>query len=162
MGPPTPAKDKLWYDLAALRNFGVDKPTLQAMNRSKGAVEFPGLGGRFQVGMEAFHQLHCLNYVRMYTYQDHYGTVDYDMIAEGPKERQEHKDHCVEVLRQRLMCNPDLNVYSYHWTQKNNVPFGNLYTSHQCVDWDRFYAWAEKNAVSSPPLTKPEGAEVWS
>ncbi|KAI9146892.1 Cyclochlorotine biosynthesis protein O [Paramyrothecium foliicola] len=118
MGQPNAQVDKLWYDLSELRNFGVDRQTLEAMNRSKGAVEFLKDGehtGLYETGLEAFHQLHCLNYIRMYSYMDYYEKIDFDMVAESAEKRQEHKDHCVEVLRQRLMCNPDLNIYSYHW-----------------------------------------------
>ena len=96
----------------------------------------------------------------MYTYQDHYGTIDYDMVAESPAKRQEHKDHCVEVLRQRLMCNPALNVYSYHWTKDQEFPYANLFTRHRCVDWGAFYNWSQRNMVTLPPMSKPENAEV--
>lgn len=102
------------------------------------------------------------NYVRMYTYQDHYGEIDYDMVAESAEERREHKDHCVEVLRQRLMCNPDLNVYPYHWVEQYDRPVGHLFTRHRCVDWDHFHNWAEETMVSLPAVIKPEDADTWS
>ncbi|QDS73727.1 hypothetical protein FKW77_003900 [Venturia effusa] len=163
MGRPTPEVDRLWYDLAKyheVRNFGVDHGTLEKLNLTKGAVQFPGTG-TYQVGIEAYHQLHCLNYIRMYTYQDHYGASDYDMIAESPDERQTHKDHCVEILRQRLMCNPDLNVYTYHWGSKYDVPFAHLFTSHRCVNWDAFHDWSDMEKVRLPGLKKPDDAEVF-
>ena len=104
----------------------------------------------------------CQNYVRMYSYMDYYEKIDYDMVAESLEERRTHKDHCVEVLRQRLMCNPDLNIYSYHWVSRHQKVWGNLFTSHRCVNWDHFHGWAQDNLVPfSPPLTRPEGAEVW-
>lgn len=98
----------------------------------------------------------------MYTYQDHYGKFDYDMIAEDARERQAHKDHCVENLRQRLMCNPDLNIYGNYWVSRHSKPWTNLYTEHRCVNWDAFYDWAETNIVHTPaPVTRPEGVEVY-
>ncbi|KAI0129729.1 hypothetical protein BJ170DRAFT_617373 [Xylariales sp. AK1849] len=161
MGQPNPDVDRIWYDLAELRNFGVPKETLNRMNRSKGAVQFPE-SGRYQVGMEVFHQLHCLNYLRMYTYMDYYEKIDYDMVAESLEERRSHKDHCTEVLRQRLMRNPDLNVYSYHWTSRHEDVWGNLFTSHRCVDWERFHEWSQHNLVQyAPPKRKPEWSDVW-
>lgn len=79
MGQPTPEIDKLWYDLAKcepklslpcysitaanmyreVRNFGADHGTLEKLNLTKGAVQFPGTD-TYQVGLEAYHQLHCL------------------------------------------------------------------------------------------------------
>ncbi|OJJ42006.1 hypothetical protein ASPZODRAFT_39420, partial [Penicilliopsis zonata CBS 506.65] len=159
MGPPTPEIDAEWYHLAKIFNFGVDYPVLKALNRTQGAIKYPGTGV-YQAGMEVFHQLHCLNYIRMYTYQDHYGNTDYDMIGETPEERQRHKDHCIENIRQRLMCAPDLNVYTYHWLPESTLPHGHLFTRHQCVEWDSFYAWAENSAINSPPLSKPNDAET--
>ncbi|KAG8413391.1 hypothetical protein J3458_012960 [Metarhizium acridum] len=113
MGEPNLELDKLWYDLAKLRNYDVDYDTLASINRTQAAVEYPGTG-EYQVGLEVFHQLHCLNYLRMYSYKNCHSAIDFDMIAEPEEERKKHKDHCVEVLRQRLMCNPDLNIYSHH------------------------------------------------
>lgn len=98
----------------------------------------------------------------MYTYQDYYGANDYDMIAESPKERREHKDHCIETLRQRLMCNPDLNVYTYHWKSTYDVPHAHLFTRHRCINWDAFYGWSEMEKVNLPGLKKPANVEVFA
>jgi hypothetical protein len=93
---------------------------------------------------------------------DHYEKIDYDMVAESAEERRDHKDHCVEVLRQRLMCNPDLNIYSYHWVSRHHGAWGNLYTRHRCLDWDHFHGWAQENLVHfKAPMTRPDGAEVY-
>lgn len=69
-------------------------------------------------------------------------------------------DHCVEILRQRLMCMPDLQIYTYHWESNTDLPFADLRTNHQCVDWNRFDRWAEEHAVSSPPFHRPAGSET--
>ncbi|KAK7947801.1 uncharacterized protein PG986_008687 [Apiospora aurea] len=165
MGPPNEQVDKLWYDLSELRNFGVGRSTLESMNRSRGAVEFMKDGehtGLFEAGMEVFHQLHCLNYVRMYSYMDYYEAIDFDMLAESAEKRQEHKDHCIETLRQSLMCHPDLNIYSYHWVSRHDQAWANLESRHRCVDWDHFHDWAQSNLMTYyPPKTRPEGVEVW-
>jgi hypothetical protein len=42
-----------------VRNFGVDHGTLEKLNLTRGAVQFPGTD-TYQVGIEAYHQLHCL------------------------------------------------------------------------------------------------------
>lgn len=102
------------------------------------------------------------NYIRMYTYHDYYAGIDYDMIGETAEDQREHKDHCIEVLRQRLMCNADLNVYPYHWVEEFDMPVGHLFTQHRCIDWDNLHTWAKSAAVRQPPLQKPADAETWS
>ena len=96
---------------------------------------------------------------------DYYKKVDYDMKAESAEDRN-HANHCVENLQQRLMCSPDRNIYTYHWVNKHEMPWGNLrsnlFSSHRCVDWDHFYTWVLDNMLHCPaPVAKPEGAEVW-
>lgn len=83
------------------------------------------------------------------------------MIAEDEQESQGHKDHCIEILRQRLMCTPDLNIYTYHWVRELDLPFGNLYTQHRCIDWDHFHNWTQKHIVNIEPGKKPHGIELW-
>lgn len=58
------------------------------------------------------------------------------------------------------MCKPDLQIYSYHWVANGDLPFADLRTKHQCVNWDRFFAWVKQRTVFIPPLHRPEGAEM--
>jgi hypothetical protein len=59
------------------------------------------------------------------------------------------------------MCSPDLNIYSYHWIGHRKFPYAELHTPHQkCIDWDAFYSWQRTQAVASPALEKPDGAEI--
>ncbi|KAK1613536.1 hypothetical protein BDP81DRAFT_387988 [Colletotrichum phormii] len=154
MGQPNPELDKKWYHLAGLRNFAVDQETLARANKSRAAVQWPGTQ-KYQAGLEAFHQLHCLNYIRMYTYMDYYSKIDFDMLQEPLEERTEHKDHCIDVLRQQLMCAPDLNIYTFHWTKHSPVPFFDLSTNHECIDWERFDSWTTGQMVHEGVPQKP-------
>ncbi|KAH6663001.1 hypothetical protein B0J14DRAFT_645053 [Halenospora varia] len=154
MGKPNPDLDERWYHLAELRNFAADKETLVRANKSEAPVRWPGTD-TYQIGLETFHQLHCLNYIRMYTYMDYYGEIDFDMQQEPLEERTEHKDHCVDVLRQHLMCAPDLNIYTFHWTKHSPVPFFDLKTNHKCIDWNHFDSWTTAQKVFRDIPPKP-------
>jgi len=160
MGDPNPELDKRWYDISKMYNFGVDYTTISRINKTKGIVEYPGTG-KYQASLMTFHQLHCLNYIRMYTNQSYYEKFDYDMIWESSEKRQEHKDHCVEMVRQALMCSPDLNIYTYHWVSYAELPEADLFTTHrQCIDWNYFYDWAKRTTMKAGQPRKPEGADV--
>jgi hypothetical protein len=70
------------------------------------------------------------------------------------------RDHCIEMLRQKLMCTPDLNIYSYHWLDALDHPYTGLHTRHRCIDWDKFFEWSMGKVVRHGILNKPEGAET--
>lgn len=42
-----------------VRNFAADKETLVRANKSEAPVRWPGTD-TYQIGLETFHQLHCL------------------------------------------------------------------------------------------------------
>ena len=69
-------------------------------------------------------------------------------------------DHCVEILRQRLTCMPDLQIYTYHWEMNHDMPFADLRTNHQCINWNSFSGWVDKHVMHSPTLHRPAGAEM--
>ena len=109
---------------------------------------------------------------------DYYQAKNDDMLFETLEERTNHKgehlsdicvgnanccydvDHCIEALRQKLMCTPDVNVYSYHWLSTLDHPFTDFTTQHQCVNWSQFVGWLREQTVKHGVLDKPPGAEV--
>ena len=106
---------------------------------------------------------------------DYYSKIDFDMLQEPLEERTEHKgeqndpyllktanfltrpfsDHCIDVLRQHLMCAPDLNIYTFHWTKHSPVPFFDLNSNHKCIDWERFDSWTVDQMIHQGPPPKP-------
>ncbi|KAL8888215.1 MAG: hypothetical protein Q9215_004306 [Flavoplaca cf. flavocitrina] len=102
-GQPSPELDAKWYAIAKLRNFAVDQKSLVNAKKTKANVQYPGTS-TYQAGIEAFHQLHCLNFIRMYTEKDYYKNTDYDMLAESDEESKTHKGPSLE---------PDSAPYQY-------------------------------------------------
>ncbi|KAK0644337.1 hypothetical protein B0T16DRAFT_310890, partial [Cercophora newfieldiana] len=135
-----------------VRAFGVDRSTLAKLNRTKAAVQYPQ-SGTYKAALEVYHHLHCLNYIQMYTFYDYYSVRNPVMLSETAEERFDHKDHCIDILRQAIMCRADLNVYTYHWSREYSQPVGNLFSHHRCVDWDCFSGWVAGHGPKEP---KPE------
>lgn len=52
----------------------------------------------------------------------------------GPK----HVDHCINLLRTALLCNPDTTVEVETSVGAGVLGFGE---THQCVDWSDVTAW---------------------
>jgi hypothetical protein len=62
-------------------------------------------------------------------------------------------DTCVELIRQALMCYPDLNMVIYYWVRGFNAPFADSNTIHRCKNFDKILDWATDRAVDVPRIT---------
>jgi hypothetical protein len=62
-----------------------------------------------------------------------------------------HTTHCLDILRQVLMCNPDVGVLGQVWWQPPKQgypsPFVDFNTVHQCRDFEAVRAWAEAHQL---------------
>ena len=48
-----------------------------------------------------------------------------------------HVDHCLDLLRQALMCRADTSLMTFHWEDGEREPMLKLESpEHVCVDWD--------------------------
>lgn len=62
-----------------------------AMPTSSLKVKDPKTGVEgYRVGIEVFHQLHCINLLRQVTYKNHYSKIGSGMLAAGEEELQKH------------------------------------------------------------------------
>ncbi|KAF2828336.1 hypothetical protein CC86DRAFT_241323, partial [Ophiobolus disseminans] len=110
---------------------------------------FPAEGGFFihptiaptRSTFSVFHQLHCLNALRGAYWASHraalagHKLVDTDL----PVDIQEsHARHCVDLLRQVLMCHADTTLEVVD--EKINGVHG-FRTPHQCGNWEQLKAW---------------------
>lgn len=56
-------------------------------------------------------------------------------------------DHCIDSLRQYLMCRPDGGLLTFDWIPDLPGPWANFEVEHQCVDWDVVHAWSKARSV---------------
>ena len=64
-------------------------------------------------------------------------------------------DHCIEMLRQNLMCNADLRVISHRWVQDYDRPYPNFNTPHKCWDFDEILRYAYDHERNPKPSRLP-------
>jgi len=107
-------------------------------------------GGGYMVSLEVFHLLHCLNTIRKYTYLDYYGTVDTALADASPLVFKTHPEHCIEMIRQQLMCTADVGMITYEWVRDFSEPYPDFNTKHQCRNFEKILAWANENALHVP------------
>jgi len=74
--------------------------------------------GSYMGTLELFHQVHCLDMLRRAVHRDYYVALGRHSHVSDT-----HLDHWVEITRQTLMCNPDLDLITFHWVEGNPVGY---------------------------------------
>ncbi|KAK2042700.1 hypothetical protein LZ31DRAFT_623228 [Colletotrichum somersetense] len=143
--PPSPAVDEAWASL---------------LPKEGGFFKHPELAPRTSC-MAVFHQLHCLDMIRQTLYE---ARPDYAAHPSrndtkdaggshaggggGREAKHEHDHnhaqnmyhigHCFDLVRQSILCRPDLTVEVGDPAIGGVTGFG---TEHQCVDWQQLMDW---------------------
>lgn len=145
-GHPSAQLDRIWYDLYT---HMTRVPKDQALLLANHSIEIPGDPGYYAVIFDVFHSLHCLDELRKEIWPDYYRP-----FAERYHVAQEianmHLDHCVDGLRQALMCGADIGTIPFRFgadqTDIKTVA-GHL---HTCRDWDAFQEYVTANEIQVP------------
>jgi hypothetical protein len=164
-----PAVDRAWreisYDMGDqwiskqdMAHLGMPEWHLKVDNPKTGETGY-------RVGVEVFHQLHCLNLLRRVTYKDYYGKLGGE-FGHGEKALQMHTgeyrtmraelcpidnylDHCIEVIRHQLMCSADIGLFSLYMVDGDPQAWPELNTNHICRDFSAIKEWALENSVGN-------------
>lgn len=129
---------------------GISKITKEeSLKLSIPTLSIPGTED-YLIELDVWHQLHCLNDLREVLYPEVYGGLDALKFPNGTINRDtdmfRHWDHCVDSLRQTLMCHADVSPNSFHV----NVPqssgiFPRLATSHTCRNFTKLQEWSREH-----------------
>ncbi|KAK5120448.1 hypothetical protein LTR85_006387 [Meristemomyces frigidus] len=126
--------------------------------------------GQYLASLDVFHQLHCLDLLRKSTHPGYYDEHEGSFAGASPRVIEGHLEHCVETLRQTLMCHGDMSLLTYNWVEGRAMPYPNFNTIHTCKNWDKLVAWNMQRDVTtewvdgtgrkmlSPPV-KPKDVE---
>ncbi|KAF6822081.1 hypothetical protein CMUS01_11219 [Colletotrichum musicola] len=142
-------------------NLSYAMPPSEAVNRAWSSL-IPAQGGFFthpkiaprESCFAVFHQLHCLDAIRLALYESHpnfarSGAVEsLDHNAHGAEGGGDHNHdhdmyhigHCFDLLRQTIMCKPDLTIEVANKTLGGVTGFG---TEHQCIRWEDLMDWVK-------------------
>ncbi|PVH73089.1 hypothetical protein DL98DRAFT_368816, partial [Cadophora sp. DSE1049] len=99
------------------------------------SMKVPGDPSRYLVTIEMFHQLHCLHYIR----QKLYGVAPPEKTKHGDKAHIGKTEHCVDYLRQVLMCHGDLTPITLTWSDKMNWVKPNFSIQHTCRNFQSIW-----------------------
>lgn len=131
VGPPTDELDAAWEELVKGRYFNVTEEEAEmAFGKPHGLYNHPDIG--YLVGLDVYHALHCVDELRKALDRDYY----YNKKTKHAYPERAHRDHCLDHLRQQLMCHTDLTPIPVIWYEGHGRSFVQSDVVHTCRNWD--------------------------
>ncbi|KAK4955625.1 hypothetical protein LTR10_006564 [Elasticomyces elasticus] len=156
--PPSPEVDAAWEALGTDYRPLIIKEGEEAFNAGLEPgyhiKRSPELGGGFPVQVEGLHHLHCLNLLRqtLYWNYDYYNKKGTGAFMNDDEPFRSHIGHCVDILRQQLMCTADFNVFGQVWVTDIDAAFPDFMTKHKCKDFDAIRQWAHDGQITEKQM----------
>ncbi|KAF7430918.1 hypothetical protein PC9H_006633 [Pleurotus ostreatus] len=166
-GPSTDAMDKAWTDLYDIYTYAISSLT-EEENKHLPDPTVPSFGNmsRLYGGLDVFHQLHCLDYVRMAIEPERYGNSHSKHSLRGKRRASkdlphvsdaEHVSHCIDMIRQSLMCSADISVISWYMPEASSPehtpkPLPRFDQTRMCRDFDGLRDWARSRTPDADGL----------
>ncbi|KAK4218813.1 hypothetical protein QBC37DRAFT_178945 [Rhypophila decipiens] len=142
--PPNPAIDVMWNAVERGRTVYLQGPEADFV-RERTTFE----NGYWVTGLDVFHQLHCLNSVRKALWPEYYHINGSDPIQKM------HINHCLDYVRQALMCHADSTPIRRKFFPEAGVFGPDLTIMHTCRDIDGMMNWSLARSKMDGP-----GSEV--
>ncbi|KAK2616559.1 hypothetical protein QQS21_000602 [Conoideocrella luteorostrata] len=158
-GPPTLERelawDKLWYN----HLISVDAAGVEALNQTQAGRHVEIIGSdpanpRYGAVPEVFHQLHCLNIIRQYTWPLKMFDKSWGRLVPSLGDRvasRMHVDHCIETLRLSLMCYSDITPLLFLYDASS--PLGSkidFNSHHKCRNFSKVVDYVADYGVEIP------------
>ncbi|KAJ5087522.1 hypothetical protein N7456_011138 [Penicillium angulare] len=148
---PSPEVDQAWvdlYDTISIKDWGIFRMNRDDASRLLNKTyPYPGDPGYYIGELAVSHQLHCLNRLRQGLSLEYYKNVY------GPEEFEEedgtlgwgHISHCLESVRQALVCASDVSVIPWTWDSRNQRAAAYADNVHSCRDFDKIKSWGHQH-----------------
>ncbi|RDW65593.1 hypothetical protein BP5796_10285 [Coleophoma crateriformis] len=147
IGEPQSTVDDAWQQLLHAQYVAMDPEEVKQIPESHiSSIWYDGEHEFFELGV--FHNLHCLNEIRRSLAGNSHGNTR-DILLESNI----HLDHCVDQIRQALMCHADLTPVPMHaiGVAADHFSLGNG-EMHTCRDFDAIWAWVEERGKKQRAL----------
>ncbi|KAI6087042.1 hypothetical protein F4821DRAFT_236909 [Hypoxylon rubiginosum] len=118
-----------------------------------GSSSIPLKDGGYAAGLGVSHSLHCVKKIKQFLYHEHFYP---DSTASIYEDLQSHADHCLDFLRQQVMCHVDYSVYTLYWGEKRqDIPTHRWPAVNKCTNWTKLHAWMLERAANTDMLVGP-------
>ncbi|MCJ1437202.1 hypothetical protein MMC27_006588 [Xylographa pallens] len=149
---PGPEVDQAWEDLGS--NYGpvglTDEEAIKSRISLDHARAPQELGGQIIANVEVLHELHCLNVLRRTNYwnYEHYAKSGQGEFANEEKIVRLHVGHCMDMIRQRLMCTGDTALVSGIRIRDYDGPYPDFdAVPHKCKNFEDIRLWAKAHIL---------------
>ncbi|KAH7890212.1 hypothetical protein F5I97DRAFT_1801771, partial [Phlebopus sp. FC_14] len=155
-GDPSPIVDAAWE---ALYTRGIMQlPESEAALLPNKTARIPGDEENYIFTFGVFHQLHCLNMIRQALHPEYYNAAYYAkkgsrhplMIHVEGHEGFDHLGHCIDSLRESLLCSADITPVVWAWDDKQRRTSPRLDVVHVCRDYEKIQEWAYAHLIQTP------------
>ena len=138
-GAPNAANRAAWANLTNMGIVILDRREHGLLPEHSAFIgDLPKTGPTWIGTVEVFHQLHCLDVIRREIYGDL--TLWMDEYHSNATKR-EYLDHCVDYLRQSLMCRPSIEILPMDVDEEKHSFRPRWDATHTCVDFERVQDW---------------------
>ncbi|KAI0448094.1 hypothetical protein F4803DRAFT_545613 [Xylaria telfairii] len=149
-GKPSREIDSAWSSLLEGMSVKILPEELERLGLTSIALRD---GSGYLGALAVFHELHCVKVLRQGFYKEVYwrNLTENELVLKN-----EHIEHCLEVVRLSSMCRGDISVIPSVWEYDTRVGgLGALLgpsirdgrASHRCVKWDRLQNWAKSRRL---------------
>ena len=139
--------------------FSISASEMKKLKKPLTQIKWPeGKGGGYVAGLEVFHQLHCLNSLRQYSYPEYYNGSS-AIFTYNPLQQRQHLDHCIDIIRQTLMCHADVGLVTQSWVKNHPNPYPDFSTWHKCSSIVPLVKFTMDRRIKGQP-SRTEGSVV--
>ncbi|OQV07284.1 hypothetical protein CLAIMM_11739 [Cladophialophora immunda] len=133
------ATNELWLDLYQYSGPSIVSAEENALLPQK-TSNIKGHPDKHVMILEVFHELHCLDRIRQSLYPETFGWVTY---PDGTKDTKKmgHLEHCVDLLRQTIMCVGDTSVGIFQRQEDGSLK-ADSDVLRVCRSFEKIHEWA--------------------
>ncbi|KAK2058041.1 hypothetical protein LY76DRAFT_616784 [Colletotrichum caudatum] len=148
-GKPTPEIEEAWIRLWRVLPIRFPEDKLALLNKTppERYEHVPeSLGGGVKGFVNVFHQLHCLSFIRQYTYRDEYDYRNATAFRAPQVVVRGHVDHCIETLRKALMCTSDVTPVVFELDpSRASGSKSDFNMRRKCRNFEKIQEWSLEN-----------------
>ncbi|KAI1387154.1 uncharacterized protein F4822DRAFT_443966 [Hypoxylon trugodes] len=150
-GFPGPEWERSMHELLSGTLIRISDDELKLLNSDS----IPLMGGGYAAGLGVGHNLHCVKQVKRFIYREHFYS-EMDPSSEEYYYLQTHADHCLDFLRQSIMCHLDFTMYTVYWDKLlSDKPIHHEPGLQKCVSWDKLHDWMLERQANTDMLIEP-------
>ncbi|KAI0198219.1 hypothetical protein F4808DRAFT_436904 [Astrocystis sublimbata] len=149
-GHPGPEWEKSMHDVMTGTLIRISDDERKLLNSNS----IPLKDGGYAAGLGVAHNLHCIKQIKKFLYRDQF-YAEIDPNGADFAYLLSHADHCLDFLRQSIMCHLDFTVYTLYWGENTEKPTHRAPGLQKCVKWETLHGWMSGRQARTDMLVGP-------